>query len=296
MRLKPMVQISILALLAMLPTTIRGQAVGSTESTVIYRTFYSAALGQEKECAVYLPPGYEEMTDSVPVVYFLHGLFGSERRWAERGAREVVDSLTANGSIRPMIIAMPDGDNSFYVNSVHGNAAYEDYIMQDFIPFIEKSYRIKPGRSTRAISGVSMGGYGALMLAMRHPEFFSAASAHSAVLLPVPISQLPAKLLQSYQSQFFEAVFGNPIDESYWEAHNPVDLAVNSTAIKSVKWYFDCGTEDRYGFHRGAAILNQVMESAGIEHEYGLYPGGHGWEYVRTTLHRSMTFHSRNFE
>ena len=265
-------------------------------SSVEYKTFYSEALGQEKQCAVYLPAGYEASDEPYPVVYFLHGLFGSERRWAERGAREVVDQLIADGSVKPMVVAMPDGDNSFYVNSVHGNAAYEDYLLNDFIPFIEKTYRIKVGRPSRAISGVSMGGYGALMLAMRHPDLFSAASAHSAVLLPVPISQMPARLLQSFQSQFFEAVFGNPIDEAYWSQHNPVDLAQSAEKLDTVHWYFDCGTEDRYGFFRGATKLHQVMETGGVPHEYGLYPGPHGWEYVKTTLHRSMTFHSKHFE
>ncbi len=265
-------------------------------SSVEYKSFNSEALGQEKQCAVYLPAGYQNSDRTYPAVYFLHGLFGSEQRWIERGARKVLDQLIADGSVMPMIIAMPDGDNSFYVNSVRGNAAYEDYILNDFIPFIEKSYRINPERSSRAISGVSMGGYGALMLAMRHPDLFSASSAHSAVLLPVPISKLSPRLLQSFQSRFFEAVFGNPIDEAYWSAHNPVDLARSAKNLDSVHWYFDCGTEDRYGFFLGAAKLHDVMDSAGIPHEYGLYPGGHGWDYVKTTLHRSMTFHSKHFE
>jgi S-formylglutathione hydrolase FrmB len=194
-----------------------------------------------------------------------------------------------------MIIAIPDGDNSFYVNSVHGNAPYENYIINDFMSHVEQNYRVKTSRQTRAISGISRGGYGALMLAMRHPEYFSAASAHSAVLLPVPINQLPPRLLQSYQSQFFEAVFGNPIDEPYWSQHNPIDLASAADNLDSVAWYFDCGTEDRYGFFRGATKLHDVLDAKGIPHEYHLFPGGHGWDYARSTLHRSLTFHTKHF-
>ena len=264
-------------------------------STVEYKTFSSEALGQEKQCAVYLPPGYATSGQDYPVLYFLHGLFGSEQRWERRGAREIVDRMIEEGTIQPMIIAIPDGDNSFYVNSIHGNAPYEDYILGDFLPFIEKTYRIKSSRKFRAISGVSMGGYGSLMLAMRHPDLFSAASAHSAVLLPVPLNQLPPQLLASYQSQFFEAVFDNPINEAYWVQHNPIDLSQSVKELDRVAWYFDCGTEDRFGFFKGATKLHEVFESASVPHEYHLFPGGHGWDYVRTTLHRSMQFHSKHF-
>lgn len=265
-------------------------------SRVEYKMFKSKALNVEKRCAVYLPAGYDESEKTYPVIYFLHGLFGSEDRWEQRGARSIVDQLMGEGEVLPAIIAIADGDNSFYVNAVNGKAPYEDYIIDDFIPFIESNYRIDTRRGSRAISGISMGGFGALMLGMRHPELFSSVSAHSAVLIPIPLDQLPPRLRQSYQSQFFEAVFGNPVDEAHWKAHHPVDLVATAKNLKTVAWYFDCGTEDRYGFHRGAARLHELMDSAEIPHEYHLLPGGHGWEYVRTTLHRSLQFHSRHFK
>lgn len=270
-------------------------AQSSDSSVVAYRTFYSEALKQEKRFAVYLPPGYASSKQDYPVLYFLHGLFESEQRWEQRGARAIVDSLITAGAIRPMIIAIPEGDNSFWVNSVDGTAPYEDYILKDFMPFIEKTYRIRVSRAFRVISGVSMGGYGALELAMRHPDLFSAASAHSAILLPAPIHELPPQLRQSFQSQFFEATFGNPVDEAYWSRYNPIDLAQSAGGLNRVAWYFDCGTEDRFEFFRGATKLHEILESTGVPHEYHLFPGGHGWEYLRTTLHRSLIFHSQHF-
>ncbi len=277
----------------LLPSHLTAQ---ETASRVKYKMFHSKALNQEKRGAVYLPAGYDTSDKTYPVIYFLHGLFGSENRWEQRGAKSIVDKLIADGTITPAIIAIADGDNSFYVNAVNGQAAYEDYIINDFLPYIESTYRIDPRRSQRAISGISMGGFGSLMLGMRHPDLFSSVSAHSAVLIPVPLDQLPPRLLQSYQAQFFEAVFGNPVNEAHWRQHHPVDLINTATDLTTVSWYFDCGTEDRYGFHRGAAKLHNLMEYSSIPHEYHLFPGGHGWEYVRSTLHRSLSFHSKNFQ
>jgi S-formylglutathione hydrolase FrmB len=265
-------------------------------SRVEYRTFFSRALQQEKPYAVYLPPGYDASKRTYPVLYFLHGLFGTERQWEEKGGRALVDRLIGEGRLQPAIIAVPDGGNSFYVNALNGGGNYEAYIINDFIPHIEKAYRVAPGRTHRAITGLSMGGFGALMLAMRHPDRFSSASAHSAVLLPVPLDQLPERLRQSYQSQFFEAVFGNPVDEAYWKQHHPIDLIQTASGLEAVAWYFDCGTEDRYGFHRGAARLHEVMAAAGLPHEYHLFPGGHGWEYAIQHLPASLAFHSAHFE
>lgn len=271
-------------------------AAGQTTGGIVeYKTFYSPSLNQEKSCAVYLPAGYRDSDTRYPVLYFLHGLFESERRWEERGAKDIVDRLIAAGAVRPLIIAIPDGGNSFYVNAVDGSAPYEDYLLNDFMPFVESAYRVNADRAHRAISGVSMGGYGALMLAMRHPDLFSSASAHSAMLLPAPIHELPPRLRASYQSRFFEAVFGNPINEAYWSRYNPIELARTVRGLDRVAWYFDCGTEDRYGFFQGAAKLHEALEQAGVPHEYHLFPGGHGWAYLRTTLHRSLQFHSAHF-
>lgn len=285
--------ISFFLLCLVLSSPLRAQQASS--STIEYKTLYSKALKQEKRCAVYLPAGYATSNARYPVLYFLHGLFESERRWEQHGVNSIVDSLSAAGAIRPMIIAIPEADNSFYTNAVGGGAAYEDYIITDVLPFIDTTYRTRPARPFRAISGISMGGYGALKLAMRHPDLFSAASAHSAMLLPVPLDQLPPQLRASFQSQFFEAVFGNPVDEAYWAQHDPVVLAERTKGLERVAWYFDCGTDDRFGFDKGATKLHQVFERAGVPHEYHLFPGGHGWEYMKTTVHRSLQFHSTHF-
>ena len=87
------------------------------------------------------------------------------------------------GELKDFLIATPDGGASFYINSKDGKDRYEDFLLQEFFPFIEKRYRVEPGRGHRAIAGISMGGYGALHLAFRHPQLFVSTSAHSAALM-----------------------------------------------------------------------------------------------------------------
>ncbi|MBM3263605.1 MAG: esterase family protein [candidate division Zixibacteria bacterium] len=265
-------------------------------SRVEYHRFASKIMQREMRYAVYLPAEYDVSTQKYPVLYYLHGLFGNERQWEEKGGKAALDRLIEEKKIAPVVLIVPDGGNSFYVNSIDGVSPYEDYFVGELVPAMESAFRIASGRKNRGITGLSMGGFGALTLAMHHPDLFASASAHSAVLIPVPLAELPERLRQSYQSQLFSAVFGNPVDEVYWKAHHPIDLVGTAKNLNTVAWYFDCGTEDRYGFHKGAERLHAVMQTAGIPHESSLFPGGHGWEYALTHLSDSLSFHHRQFQ
>lgn len=140
---------------------------------------------------VYLPPGYPgRATRRYPVVYLLHGYQGSYKQWMAGGKewnlRDAVDGLIAAGKVREMILVMPDARNkyggSFYTNSpVTGN--WEDFLANDLVSFIDKKYQTLPRASSRGIAGHSMGGYGAIRLAMKHPDTFGAVYGLSAACL-----------------------------------------------------------------------------------------------------------------
>jgi S-formylglutathione hydrolase FrmB len=206
----------------------------------------------------------------------------------------VADDLRQRGSIGDFLIVTPAAGATFYIDSRDGRTRYEQFLLQEFLPQIEQRYRTRPGRAFRGIGGISMGGYGALHLAFSHPELFTSVSTHSAAL----VEKLPAVALQSSAAngrfQIFGNVFGVPFDRTYWDRNNPLTLA-RTADLKGLKIYFDCGTEDSYGFYAGAEALHNTLTARHIPHEFHLYPGGHTWSYFVEHLPASFEFHSRAF-
>ena len=154
-------------------------------SRVEYKTFQSKLLNREIRYGLYLPPSYASSpTKKYPVLYFLHGLNENEMRWSSRGMTDLkLDKMVADGKIGEFIVAVPFGATGFYTNFRNGSQPWEDMVVTEFIPMIESANRVNATRATRGISGISMGGYGSLKIAMKHPELFGSVSAHSPVLL-----------------------------------------------------------------------------------------------------------------
>ena len=274
-------------------------AAPAVNTGVQYASLQSPSLERELKYAVQLPPSYERDTKRrYAVLYFLHGMNGNEREFERRGVAEAVARMRSEGKIGEFIIVAPAGENSFYINAKNG-VRYEDAIVKDLIPHIEKTYRVIAGREGRAIQGLSMGGYGALMLAFKHPEMFSSVTAHSSALFV----ELPNPTGTDRRSQFMNRLignmYGNPPDVEYFKANNPIDLALtNAAAIKKagLKVYFDVGEQDRYGFQPSNKTLDEQLTKAGIAHEYRVFPGGHGWEYMLSVADNSYAFLWKNFK
>jgi enterochelin esterase-like enzyme len=132
---------------------------------------------------VYLPADYETSSRTYPVVYLLHGYTDDNTGWLQFGeVNRYADKAIAEGTIPPMIIIMPNGDSSFYINSYDGKENYEDFFVKEFMPAVEKKYRIKAEKKFRGVAGLSMGGYGTLIYALKHPELFAAAAPFSAAV------------------------------------------------------------------------------------------------------------------
>lgn len=272
----------------------------SADMGIEYGSLQSAALGRELKYGVMLPPSYKtEAKRRYPVLYFLHGMNGNEGEFEHRGVAAAVARLRQQGLIGEFIIvALDGGRSSFYLNSKSG-VRYEDAVIQDLIPHIEKSYRAAGTREGRAIQGISMGGWGALMLAFKHPEMFSSVTTHSAALF----AELPHPTGDDRRSQFMLQlignIFGNPPDDAYFRSVNPLYLAeTNAAAIKKsgLSIYFDCGEQDRYGFQGANQQLDERLTKAGIAHEFHLYPGGHGWEYMISVADHSYAFLWKTFK
>jgi len=244
---------------------------------------------------VMLPPDYDAATAGhsprrYPVLYFLHGLGDNEQTLFKSGGWDLIQDLRQKGQVSDFLIVAPEGRRGFYINSADGRVRYSDFFIREFIPYLESHYSIRRERSARAISGFSMGGYGALRFAFAHPELFSSVSAQSAALIAEPPQQA--------ESGPLGVAFGNPIDVRHWDQNSPFVLAKRNRAqiqASGLSIYFNCGSKDDFGFNQGAAELHRQLQAEGIQHEYHLYPGNHGGEYFLAHLGEVLKFHARVF-
>jgi S-formylglutathione hydrolase FrmB len=254
----------------------------------------SKILGRPVPYCVLLPPTYDaQKTQRYPVLYYLHGLGDNEQSLINAGGWSIYDQQLSQKKIGEFLIVTPNEFRSFAINSRDGHMKYEDFLLREFMPAIEKKYRIKAGRGAHGMMGISMGGYGALHYAFKYPQMFVSVSAHMAALRDV----LPKNVEGVPEGQLLGDIFGRPIDEAYYQANNPLMLARKAplSELKSMKIYFDCGSEDSYRFDIGAAELHKILQARGIPHEFHIYPGGHTMEYVLQHFAASLQWHSKAF-
>lgn len=256
----------------------------------------SKILSRQVDYCVDLPANYQSSNFRYPTLYFLHGLFENYHAWDEKGGKAVFDRLLQRGKIGPFVVILPDADNSFYVNSYDGRDRYEDFFIQELVPFIDHKYRTYADPGARGISGVSMGGYGSLHLAMRHPDVFGSVSAQSAALVAGFPHPMPTTGRWGFYARILEESFGNPLNEAYWDANNPLTLAEHPETFPNLRIFFGVGIHDRYGFENGAELLDKILNEHEFPHTFALRPGNHGWEYERKYLKYSLIFHWEIFK
>jgi len=252
----------------------------------------SSILKMERKYAVYLPPDYENSERSYPVLYLLHGAGDDQTGWVQFGEiLRIADNAIKDGSATPMIVIMPDANTGQrgYFNSIKGDWNYEDFFFKELIPHVEKTYRIKGEKRFRAIAGLSMGGGGSFMYAMRHPELFSSACPLSAYTGPLSIEGLKSRLERTNIEVSEEKI------TSYFEQHNTVSLVENTEKEKlnSIRWFIDCGDDDF--LYEGNSLTHIAMTKKGIKHEYRVRNGAHNWTYWRESLPVVLEFISDAF-
>ena len=155
---------------------------GYSQSTVFESlSFESNKLGRKVSYSIYLPSDYNTSIRNYPVLYLLHGYTDNETNWIQMGQmKTIADRAIANEEAVPMIIVMPDAWDTWYINQYDGKVPYEDMFFEELIPYMEKTYRIRSDKESRAIAGLSMGGYGSFLYSLHHPDMFCACAPLSA--------------------------------------------------------------------------------------------------------------------
>jgi enterochelin esterase-like enzyme len=260
--------------------------------------FSSAILGRDVAYAVYLPPDYATSTRRYPVVYLLHGYTDNESGWIQFGEVNLAaDRAIAEREIPPMIIVMPDGGVSWYINDLAGKVRYEDMFVQELIPHIDAVYRTRADREFRGIAGLSMGGWGTLVHAFRHPELFAACAALSAAVWP------DEEILGMKQDTWDKVVgpvlgvglAGRDRLTPGFRKVSPLDLArsLPEDSLKKVRYYIDCGDDDF--LTKGNCALHLLLADRKIPHEFRVRDGGHTWTYWRTGIVDGLKFIGQSF-
>ena len=265
------------------------------QSRTEVKTIHSNILGADRDYTVYLPAGYEAQSDRYyPVLYLLHGMNGTNKDWADRGhLKDVMDQLTASGEVCDMIVISPNAGGNIYNGDWNGyfdmeGWAYERFFYEEFLPAVEKQYRIKADKAHRAIAGLSMGGGGSTSYAQRHADMFCACYAMSALMhLPAPAEAAPKDAndkmwhLQSTANKYSCVEYVKNADEA------------TKQALRTIAWYVDCGDDD-FLFDCNMDYIS-AMRKAGIPYQLRVRDGAHTWEYWHSALYNALPFVSRVF-
>lgn len=288
-------KIPLLLLALFLSLSSMAQSQGKVYET---RTVRSAIMGKDVHYTVYLPADYESSSRTYPVVYLLHGYTDDNTGWLQFGeVNRYADKAIAEGTIPPMIIVMPDADSTWYINSYDGKERYEDFFVKEFMPSIEKTYRIKAEKKYRGVAGLSMGGYGTLILSLKHADLFAAAAPLSAAVLD---DDAIAGTAEASWTRTFGQLYGRDLKgkdrlTKAWYDNSILKIVETKSAddLKKVRYWIDCGDDDF--LTKGNCLLHIALTEKRVPHEYRVRDGAHTWTYWRTGITDALKFIGESF-
>ncbi len=234
-------------------------------------TFHSAALDRNLHYRVITPVGIPAGS-KLPVVYLLHGGNGSFRDWSN-------NTDVSRFAERGLILVMPDGDESWYTNSAErARDRYEDYVTQDLVTDVETRFPAASGRANRAIIGISMGGFGAVKLALRHPDLYGFAGGLSSAL---DAPGRPFSIARIGQYRHYRSIFG-PVDSASRRENDPFVLVRSVDPAKMPYFFVTCG--DKEGLLETNRSFARILEQRHFPYEFHIVAGGHDWKQWNARL------------
>ena len=239
--------------------------------------YFSTSLQKASSFSVVFPED-RRLPRPWSVFYLLHGLSDDDTIWMRRTSIErYVAGL-------PLVVVMPDGGRGFYTNAVEG-LAYENDLIKDVIGLVDQTFPVKAERSGRAIGGLSMGGYGAVKLGLKHHEWFASVNSHSGALA----FTRDTKHELNHTSPEFVRVFGKAPKEGPEDPFAIVER-IDHGRIPALR--IDCGKDD-FLIEQNRAFHEHLNELR-IPHEYEEFPGGHDWAYWDKHVQEAVAFHAKN--
>lgn len=252
---------------------------------------YSTAMDKTYKAAVVLPNSYAKSKANYPVVYLLHGAYGHFRDWLKSTPdKMLLHNLADQYNI---IIVTPEGENfSFYLDSpVNKESQFETYVTKEVIQKIDKSYRTIAEKKGRVITGLSMGGHGALYLSTKHPELFSAAGSMSGA---VDMGGIRNRDTPEKINKLMEPVFGpEGASQEVYDSHAVLGM-VDKIKNNNLELIIDCGVDDF--LIEPNRELHRRMVYAKVNHDYIERPGAHTWEYWENALPYHILFFDKIFK
>lgn len=242
------------------------------QDPMIVDSVFSPAISATKRYGVLLPRSYDP-DRAYPVLYLLHGHDGSHRDWADRTLiAAVVRDL-------PLIVVLPDGDNSWYVRSAMDDQKdYESYLLRDLRRAVESTYRIDSTR--RGVAGLSMGGYGALLYGLKRPDLFRfAGSLSGAFSLVSFMDDTVGQARSASLSRTLKRAFG-PVPNEHRRRNDLFRLVTEADTARAPYLYLVTGIQDGFrGFLPAHRSLADSLRARGMRYEYHETPGGHSWVF-----------------
>lgn len=253
----------------------------------------SAALGRKLHYAVWLPDRLDGRP--LPVLYLLHGTGGNQDDWLRYGdIAATMQHLVDDGTVPPMLVVMPDGGDSWYVDGANGTAPGADggsagqrwasAFIDELVPEIDRRFPTLQDRHDRAIAGLSMGGYGAVVLALQHPDLFGVAGSMSGALYR------PDETLGDDDIAEFKGAFGEPFDPDRLAENSPFELLAALDPADAPAIYLSSGSSDQYGLEENTVLFYVEAKHAGLPVELRVVHGGHDWDYWRRDLPHLLEF------
>lgn len=271
------------------------QSPEGPQSKIITDSIHSKVLNAYRAYNVFLPKSYETDTNKkYPILYLLHGMTDTNQAWSGRGhLQDVADQLIESGEACEMIIVTPNAGGNIYAGVWNGyfdmpGWSYETFFYTEFLPYIEKNYRVIGNKANRAIAGLSMGGGGATCYGQKHSEMYSSVYAMSALMSIPELGAAPAQKPDDKMAILTKSVIENSCVD-YVENADEERIA----KLRSVAWFVDCGDDD-FLLDRNIEFT-QAMRKKKIPCQFRVRDGGHTWEYWHSALYTCLPFVTRNF-